>query len=219
MTAWSAGSRDLAGGGGTTMGSADVNPSATAPRVNLAASLQDLLRDVRLIRGNLTAQIDRLDRLESELVLLAACRGKEPLHIDWVTNNPGPVIHHLTIKRHRDDSIDVEIDANSSASFHLGPRLAGVFLFLAQGDKAKSSDDALVPWRSRNEVIKFLEDRMQRVVRPRYVSTLLHSLRQALKKAGYAPELIQSDGEKGLRLALKRQPALAKQPEVRRAAD
>jgi hypothetical protein len=171
------------------------------PKANLATSLQILLRNARLIRSNLAAQIDRLDRVEMELTVLSSWAAGEDQLGAWIGEKPGSMICHLAIQNNPNDSIDVEI--NSSPAFHLSPRLAGLFLFLAESAKVSRGRSALPPWHSRNEVICFLEQRMQGKIRPQYVNNLIHSLRKVLSAAGHDPGLIQSHLEKGVRLALR----------------
>lgn len=171
------------------------------PKASLATSLQILLRNARLIRSNLSAQIDRLDRVEMELAVLSSWAAGGGHQGAWIAEEPGSMIHHLAIQNNPNDSIDVEI--NSSPAFHLGPRLAGLFLFLAESTKVSRGRSALPPWHSRNEVICFLEQRMQGKIRPQYVNNLIYSLRKVLSAAGHDPGLIQSHQEKGVRLAFR----------------
>lgn len=188
----------LPGVNGGPMGSTDKTRQ-DLPKNNLVSSLQILLRDTRLIRGNLLAQIERIDRIEMELtVLISAAIGDERLHAR-IGERPGSMIHHLAIQHNPNDSLEIEI--NSRPPFHLSPRLAGIFLLLAGSNK--TSDGALAPrsWYSRSEILCFLERSMRGRIRPQYINNLVHSLRRALSAAGHDPALVQSHKEKGVCLA------------------
>jgi len=182
------------------MDSTDESKQALS-NVNLATSLRSLLRGARLIRSNLSAQIDRLDRLEMELTVLISRADGDSAARAWIADRPGSTIHHLAIQKNPNESIEMEI--NSGPAFHLSPRLAGLFMFLAGPAEANQGGQASAPWRSRGEVIRFLEGRMRRKIRPQYVNNLIHSLRKALVVSGHDPGLIQSHQEKGVRLAFR----------------
>ena len=168
------------------------------PNADLATSLRFLLRGARLIRSNLSAQIDRIDRLEMELTVLISRADGDFAARAWIADRPRSTIHHLAIQNNPDESIDVEI--NSGPTFHLSPRPAGLFMFLAETNQGGRTP---APWRSRREVIRFLEGRMRGKIRPQYVNNLIHSLRKALIESGHDPGLIQSHQEKGVRLAFR----------------
>jgi hypothetical protein len=173
--------------------------SGTKPRINLAASARDLLRDVRLIRKCLDAQLGRLERVERELSVLASSSGADPSNA--VPLGGGPMAHNLEINPLPDGSVEFAIDGGDT--FSLGPRLAEVFQYLASGDKDRSGQDALVVWRSRMEIIAYLEKRAGKAFRTNYVNGMVYLLKNALQNAGYDPKLIQTHRKKGIRLAFK----------------
>jgi hypothetical protein len=169
------------------------------PRFNVAASLRDALHEVRLVRSCLDGQIDRLDRLERELVALlrsgSGGAGAGP------TNDVGQVAHNLEIQCRPDGSAVVSIDGGRK--FVLAQQLAEVLRFIASGEKDRGGSDPLVGWRSRTEILSFLADSAGRSYEPRYLNNLVHRLRMALKKADYHCDLIQTNRQKGVRFAFK----------------
>jgi len=169
------------------------------PRINYDASIRMLVHDVRVTRANLAAQIARLDRIEFDLVtLLQACA---PFETNACVSGSFRVAHNLAIWRRSDGSVEVSIDGG--AKFSLGPRLADVFLFLASGGKDASGKDPLVAWRSRADILRFLQEGASRSFRKSYVNNMVHLLKEALRKAGYDRSLIQTHRRKGIRLAYK----------------
>lgn len=170
-----------------------------SPRFNIGASTRDWIHEVRLVRGCLEGQIERLDRLERELVALLDSRagGVEKQFI----LDQGHVAHNLHLRPCSDGSLEISIDGGSKLA--LGPRLAEVFQLLASGNKDSSGKDPLVGWRSRAEISKFLQGAMGRSTRASYVNNLVHLLRKALRSAGYDRSLIQTHRQKGVRFALK----------------
>jgi hypothetical protein len=171
-------------------------PVAT-PRINVGASIRDLMHDVRLIRSALEAQIERLECDERELqILLRAGAGST------ISSGADPVANNLLIKEHADGAVEFAIDGGKS--FTLGPRLAELFLFLASGDKGRGGADALAGWRSRTEIVAFLEKHSGKRITRNYVNGMVYLLKKALLKAQYDRNLIQSHRQKGVRLAYKR---------------
>ena len=176
----------------------EMEPSG--PRFNLEASLRDMLHEVRLVRSCLDAQIDRLDRLDVDL--MALLRGRIPVRVGPMLPGPGRVAHNLEIEDRHDGYAVVSIDGGRK--FVLAPQLAEVFRFIATGDKERSEKDPLVGWRSRDEVLDLLLELFGRRFPRRYVNNLVHRLRQTLRKAGYDWNLIQTHRQKGVRFAFKR---------------
>ena len=170
------------------------------PRFNVPASFRDALHELRLVRSSLEGQIDRLDRLEQELVTLSrSCSG-------GIGGGPpsdlGQVAYNLEIQSRPDGSAVVVIDGGRK--FVLAQQLSEVFRFIASGDKDRSGSDPLVGWRSRSEILDFLADSAGRSYEPRYVNNLVHRLKKALRKADYDRNLIQTNRQKGVRFAFKR---------------
>ena len=168
------------------------------PRINIVASIRELRRRLRLVLGILDALTDKVAEIERELAVMEGARnvstGEPP--------PPGdPIAYNLDIRTRANGSVEVAIDGGEK--FSLGPRLAEVFRFLASGDKERGGNDELVGWRSRAEINKFLNDATGKQLRACYVNNLVHLLRMALSKAHYDSNLIQSNRQKGYRLALK----------------
>jgi len=171
-----------------------------APRINFSLSIRDLLHEVRVVRSGLEAQIERLDRMERDLSVLAGTRpDPDGAHIVHFTSQ---VACNLLTRQNADGSVVVVIDGG--APFSLGPRLAEVFEFIATAEKDRDGNDALVGWRSRAEVLQLLGGSQGRPFHPRYVNNIVHLLKEALRKAGYDRNLIQTNRQRGIRLALKR---------------
>ena len=170
------------------------------PRFNIDASIRDLLHEVRLVQGCLDAQIDRLERIERDLVALLGGRGVGAGR--RIFPDPGRVAHNLEVYPRPDGSAAIAIDGG--LKFILAAQLAEVFQFIASGDKDRSGKDPLVGWRPRAAILRFLEESAGRSLNPRYVNNLVHRLKKALQKAGYDCSLIQTHREKGVRFAFKR---------------
>ncbi len=178
----------------------DDHVPVAGPRLKLDTSIQDMLYEVRRVRANLGAQIDRLDRMELDLTTMRGGR------IAIASGQPPPaperVAHNLEIEVRHDGYGVVSIDGGRK--FVLAPQLAEVFRFIATGDRSRSEKDPLVGWRTRDEIREFLADTEGRSYPRRYVNNLVHRLRQALRKAGYDLNLVQSHRQKGVRFAFKR---------------
>jgi len=176
--------------------------SVPLPRFNVALSLRDALHEVRLVRGNLERQIDRLDRLERELLALLP---SYPGGIDCEpTIDLGQVAHNLDIQSRPNGSAVVSIDGGRK--FALAQQPAEFFWFIASGERDRCGSDPLVGWRSRSEILDFLANSAGRSFHARYINNLVHRIKHALRKAGYSSGLIQTHRQKGLRFALKRGP-------------
>ena len=81
--------------------------------------------------------------------------------------------------------------------------MAGVLRFIASGDKERGGADPLVGWRSREEIRNSLARPSRKPFRVAYVNGMVNLLRKTLRKNGYDGNLIQTNKEKGVRLALK----------------
>ena len=173
-----------------------------SPRFNVAASIRDLRRELRQVLGSLEGVIGKIEQIEEALKLLekasTGCAGIS------ILTGASRLAYNLEILPRADGSGSVEFSIDGRSKFSLGPRLAEVFQFIASGDKDRSSADPLVGWRSRSEIIGFLQNSTGKLFRKSYVNNMVHLLRDALRTAGYDRNLIQTHKEKGVRLALKR---------------
>jgi hypothetical protein len=169
------------------------------PIINIGASIRELRRRLRLVLGILDALTDKVAEIERELAVMERARNVVPDGPPPPVDEP--IAYNLEIRTRANGSIEVVID--SGEKFSLGPRLAEVFRFLSSAEKQRGGNDELVGWRSRDEINKFLNDSMGKQPRACYVNNLVHLLRMALSKAHYDSNLIQSNRQKGYRLALK----------------
>ena len=167
------------------------------PKINFIVSARDWLHDLRLVRSALEAQIERLDRLEFEMDNLMSFDGRDA----GTPGPPGtqPVALTLEIQPQPDGSARIVIDGGSSLL--LSPRLADVFQFLASSEKDRTAKDGLVGWRSRMEIVLFLEKHAGKAFTTRYLNGMVYLLKKALREAGYDARLIQTHRQKGVRLA------------------
>jgi hypothetical protein len=170
-----------------------------SPKLNLLATAVGLRSELRAVRAALERQVDRIDRMEQDLsvVIEAARAAGEP--INFSTLGHMPVAHSLNYRRNADDSAEFQIDGGGY--FYLPPRLSQVLLFLASAPKA--GEDALVTWRSREDLVEFLQRQIGREIPTRYVNNIVHLLKNAFQKVGLDRRLIQTHKRKGVRLALK----------------
>ena len=175
-------------------------PGPTA-KINFSVSARDWLHDLRLVRSALEAQIDRLDRLELEMDRLASLDGR-----DAGALAPGatPVALYLEIHPQPDGSARIIIDGG--AKLLLAPRLADVFHYLASSEKDHTAKDGLPEWRSRMEIVRFLEKHAGKAFTTRYLNGMIYLLKKALHEAGYDARLIQSHRQKGVRFAYQGSP-------------
>jgi hypothetical protein len=95
-----------------------------------------------------------------------------------------------------------EVSVSGRRSFSLPPKLATVLeLLLAPGDTA---DDGLLGWRTPVELAAALGKRAPGSVGARAVSRLVYKLRRCFRDAGENSRLIQTNRERGVRVAVRR---------------
>lgn len=112
-----------------------------------------------------------------------------------------PTAASLIVTRRSDGSALVRIDQGSE--FTLPKALAELLLVLA--DRAGASDDALVPWKSLDEIGRRLGAKENKTVRRKTVITYNNRLRNELKKrAKVDRRLVQTSIADGARFALRR---------------
>jgi hypothetical protein len=170
------------------------------PNINLNVSIRDLTHEVRLARASGETQVERLDRIDRDLTFLL-----EVLPPGSTTSGGAraePVVYNLIGKPRSDGSVEFVI--NGQGKLSLGPRLAEVFIFLTGGESERDENQDLAGWRTRAQILQFLEQSGSRTFRRAYVNNLVHLLRRALQKAGYDRRLIQTNRQRGVRLAYQR---------------
>jgi hypothetical protein len=175
----------------------------SVPKLNLLSTAVGLRSELRAVRASLERQVDRLDQIDQDLSVLIEVARAAGLPIDPSLTGHGPVAHSLVCRRNPDDSAEFQVDGG--AFFGLPPQLSQFLLFLASAPKG--AEDALVSWRSREDVVGYVRMQAGRKVPGRYVNNVVHLLRGAFRKVGLDGRLIQTHRRKGIRLALKHQPA------------
>jgi hypothetical protein len=149
-----------------------------------------------------------MDQALSFLIAVARAAGE---HVDIPSPGHLPVVHSLICRRNPDDSAEFQVDGGGF--FGLPPRLSQFLLFLASAPKG--GEDALVAWRSREDLVEFLEVQTGHKIPRRYVNNVVHLLKNAVQKVGLDRRLIQTHERKGVRLALKHQSAAVIEGDLR----
>jgi hypothetical protein len=168
------------------------------PRINLLSSVRDLLDSVRVIRAGEDRQMDRIDRLEENLVELIKAMGAAVRSNGPEDDAAGPIAYLLVVRRLPNGSADVQIDGG--VFFRLSCRLADCLIYLSSEDG--TTDDALVPWKTRDDLVAWLTEKTNRQIPRRYINNLIHLLRATFRRAGLNPQLMQTN-KKGVRFALR----------------
>jgi len=163
--------------------------------------IPDARRRLRQVMSILEALIGKTEKIEIDLARMENSRVGVVGRIR--TTSVVPFSYNLDIQARYDDSIAVSFDGG--AKIILGPRLASVFMFLAiaSGGSAGNGGGTMAGWRSRSEILDYLEQSAKKKFRISYVNNVIHLLRAKLIKAGYDPRIIQTHREKGVRLAIK----------------
>jgi len=178
------------------------------PRFAVATTLDTWRYELRIAAGVNDRLRDRLERVEREMRdMQRACRGNAVVHAGLEGPAvPEPVVYMLD--RHDNSDGSMVIALNGGQSVKLSPQLAEVFRFIASGDTSQDSDDPLVGWRSRAEILDHLAKIFNRRYPPRYVNNLLGRIKKALADAHYRG-YIQTNRRQGVRLAFLRSSARA----------
>ncbi len=123
-------------------------------------------------------------------------------------DSPGPmhVAHNLRIAVNHDGRYSFSCDLHD---FTLSRQLAEALVYLSGADApetsapgGRSDPDELVAWRTRPNILAYLQKSSKTKLRPAYVNNVADKLNKALvQKTGYA---LIIRGEQGVRLALKR---------------
>ena len=173
-----------------------------APHFSDDATYRCWRHEIQLMLGSFEAQLSRLERLDLEMKTYFAARQAGSGNFGSLrVSEPDPVVCHMHIQKHVDGRATISLDGGTP--FVLAPQLAEVFVFLASGEPESGRKDQLVGWRSRDQILQFLEQKENRSFHPRYINNLVHRLKEALEEAGYSRALLQTHKHKGVRLSYK----------------
>ena len=107
----------------------------------------------------------------------------------------------LEIKARPDGLADIRIDGGKQ--FTLPPTLADLMTALSMDNGL--SDDALVGWKTVNEIAEYLAKQTGRPVSKRAITQNVYRLRKELfDRGGVNPYLVQTNRRRGVRFALRR---------------
>jgi hypothetical protein len=183
-----------------------------ARRVNIAATCDYWRRELRLLAAALERLIERIEHLEKEVHSCQSAHSSATAAGGGAIYNPDellsnePICYNLYDRKLSNGSVEIALDGGEK--FKLAPQLAEVFLFIAGGATNPGGEDPLVGWRSRTEILGHLSKQFGRSFKQRYVNNLIHRIKLALAKAHYDRRYIQTNRQKGVRLALARNSAL-----------
>jgi hypothetical protein len=166
--------------------------------INVAASLQNILDDMRRIERVLNALVDRVYKSIKEAEDLKRYLEAQG-HV--FTTEVGPLVYNLRITTNPDESAEVAL--NFGPSFHLGRRLTGLLSLLVSAIPEDPQDE-LGGWISKEQIINHLKVSTGKPFTRKYVNGMIWLLQKALDDAHYPRKLIQTHPDKGVRLAFKR---------------
>jgi hypothetical protein len=157
---------------------------------------------LRVAQGAGDRQVDRffeISRLVSDLI-------KDGLDDPTVAIGPrvglmAQIAQTLRIEDHIDGTVWFAFDLRNE--FKLAPRLADLLTYLASAsaDRAGSTEH-LVGFRSRADILAFLEETAGKKFRRQYLNNLVNLLKDALRRLD-GRILVVTDRRKGIRLLLK----------------
>jgi hypothetical protein len=163
--------------------------------------LADLQRQAVLVGVRQAARLREIERLIAHFDKLL--QGADP----WVPFKP-PVFGRelpvccLRIGEGPDSSLWFEID-NNGVWFSLGARLGGLLRFLASRPDTDGGGDELIGFRSRAEILAYLEETGKRKYDPQFVNKLVNKLRDFLRTHDKR-SLVVTSRQKGIRFMLRR---------------
>jgi hypothetical protein len=165
--------------------------------------LADLRRQEVLVGVRQAARLREIERLIAHFEKLL--QGADP----WIPFKP-PVFGRelpvccLRIGECSDSSLWFEID-NNGVWFSLGARLGGLLQFLASQPGADGSEDELIGFRSRAEILAYLEKTGERKYDPQFVNKLVNKLRDLLRTRTHDKRsLVVTSRQRGVRFLLRR---------------
>jgi hypothetical protein len=165
----------------------------------LSALIQGLRSELRQVLGVLENVIGKIEQIEKRLEDLEGAGADGP-HVPAPPGAPA-IAYNLQILPCASGS-GFRVSVDGKEDFALGPRLAGLLGFIATGEKNRGAADPLVGWRSWEELTS-LTDSHDKNFRKAYVNSMVNLLRDKLEDQGYSRDVIQTNKEKGVRLALK----------------
>jgi hypothetical protein len=205
---------------------ADRMPDPARGEIPLHGSRRDAAIDVVVLAKVFRRMQQRLQRLASRLsdacdVVDAAAKAMEELAqelpgVSEVSRQRGGVrspeeqrvmraeadagASSLQVMRHADGTGEVSV--NGRRPFALPPKLATLLAVLVvPGDEA---DDDLLGWHTKSMVAAALNKKTGGALSPGAVPKLVYKLRRAFRDAGENWLLIQTNRERGVRLAVRR---------------
>jgi hypothetical protein len=171
------------------------------PRISIEAAIQGLRSELRQVLGVLGKVVEKIEQIEKKLKDLENASTSGPT-VPIPPDAPR-IVYNFEILPCANGSASFDISIDGGKSFPLGKRLGGLLGFIASGDKNRGVADPLIGWRSWEE-LTFLKDSSGKHFRKAYVNSMVNLLRDKLEGQGFSRDVIQTNEEKGVRLALKR---------------
>jgi len=185
------------------MSPAEDDSTRKSPRFNVPRSREDVIRDVRRINQLSERVLDELCAVGRAEAPLRRRRDPRPP----AATGPAPVAQNLCLVRTGKGGAVVSFDGGKPIA--LPPTVAELIAILASG--GGQSEDEFLAWKSFDEMCERLEKKLGRKFDHHNVSQVLTRLRTELRKAEL-DRLIESSPPKGVRLRVKRCPAILGAP-------
>ena len=187
---------------------------ARKPRVNVARSLKDIIKDVERLERRRRKDQETTERVRWDLYVVenalaeqaGAALPRRPRRTAGAAEGPAPTVRDFQMREAAGGAALAAFD--HAGQVKLPPALKELAAILA-ADEGESPDD-LVAWKSFDRCCEWLEKRLHRgrKVDRHALAQLIWRLRKALAAAGLARGLIESVPALGARMRLQRaQPA------------
>lgn len=161
----------------------------------------DLIRQILVVRARQAIRVREIARLV-EVAYGLRQDDASPVSIRPLEFDTGQAIWSLRIGVCPDLSTWLEFDDNGSW-FTLGERLTGLLKFLAFEQDKDDEEGKLVGYRSRPEVLAYLEETSGgRKYCPQYVNKLVHKMRDKLRL--YDKRILIISNKEGIRFMVRR---------------